>query len=126
MPLVFRSNVGFTLVEVLVAVVIVGVGIGALAGSSALVTRMIGRGRVESRAAQLAASRMEQLRLAAGSTAPRCSSVAFADGGPFSTQQVTERWEVDPTGAARQMRVIVSYPVPGGTHADTLQTRIDC
>jgi Tfp pilus assembly protein PilV len=126
MPLVLRCKVGFTLVEVMVAVVVVIVGIGALAGSSALVTRMIGRGRVESRAAQLAESRIEQLRLTAGSTAPRCASVAFSSGGPVLTQPVTERWEVAPVGVVRQVRVIVSYPIPGGTHADTLQTRIDC
>jgi prepilin-type N-terminal cleavage/methylation domain-containing protein len=126
MRLVLRSSRGLTLVEVMIAVVIVGVGISALAGSSALVTRMIGRGRIESRAAQLAASRMEQLRLAAGSTKPRCTSVAFADGGPLSTQSVTERWELAPAGAVRHASVIVSYPIPGGTHADTLQTRIDC
>jgi prepilin-type N-terminal cleavage/methylation domain-containing protein len=125
MRLVLRSSAGLTLVEVTVAVVILGVGISALAGSFALVTRMIGRGRVQSRAALLAASRMEQLRLAAGST-PRCISVAFADGGPLSTQSVTERWELGPAGAVRQVRVIVSYPVPGGAHVDTLQTRIDC
>lgn len=126
MRLVLRSSTGLTLVEVMVAVVILGVGISALAGSFALVTRMIGRGRVQSRAALLAASRMEQLRLAAGSTAPRCISVAFADGGPLSTQSVTERWELGPAGAVRQVRVIVSYPVPGGAHVDTLETRIDC
>jgi len=126
MRLALRCSDGLTLVEVMVAVVIVGIGIGALAGSSALVTRMIGRGRIQSRAAQVAASRMEQLRHEAGSTAPRCTSVAFGDGGPLSTQGVTERWEVGSAGAIRQVRVIVSFPIPGGTHADTLQTRIDC
>jgi prepilin-type N-terminal cleavage/methylation domain-containing protein len=126
MRLALRCSDGLTLVEVMVAVVIVGIGIGALAGSFALVTRMIGRGRVQSRAAQVAASRMEQLRHAAGSTAPRCTSVAFADGGPLSTQGVIERWEVGSTGAIRQVLVTVSYPVPGGAHPDTLQTRIDC
>jgi prepilin-type N-terminal cleavage/methylation domain-containing protein len=123
---VLRSGSGLTLVEVMVAIVIVGVGIGGLAGSFALVTRMIGRGRVQSRAAQLATNRMEQLRLAATSTWPRCAAIGFAGGGPLSSRAVTERWEVSSGGAIRQVRVIVSYPIPGGTHADTLETRIDC
>jgi prepilin-type N-terminal cleavage/methylation domain-containing protein len=126
MRLVLRSSRGLTLVEVMVAIVIVGAGIGGMAGSFALVTRMIGRGRVQGRAAQLAKSRIEQLRLLAGSTSPRCTAVALSSGGPLSTRAVTERWEVGSAGAIRQVRVIVSYPVTGGMHADTLQTRIDC
>ncbi len=126
MRLVLRSSRGLTLVEVMVAIVIVGAGIGGMAGSFALVTRMIGRGRVQGRAAQLAKSRIEQLRLLAGSTSSRCTAVALAGGGPLSTGAVTERWEVGSAAAIRQVRVIVSYPVTGGLHADTLQTRIDC
>ncbi|MBA3344628.1 MAG: prepilin-type N-terminal cleavage/methylation domain-containing protein, partial [Gemmatimonadales bacterium] len=40
-----RAPAGFTLVEVLVAVVVLGVGIVALAGASAMATRMIGQGQ---------------------------------------------------------------------------------
>jgi hypothetical protein len=86
----------------------------------------LGRGKLQSRAAQLAANRMEQLRLVAGSTVPRCIAAGFGDGGPLSTQGITERWEVGSGGAIRQVRVIVSYPIPGGSHADTFHTRIDC
>jgi prepilin-type N-terminal cleavage/methylation domain-containing protein len=126
MRLVLRSVSGLTLVEVMIAIVVVAVGLGGLAGSLGLVTRMVGRGRVQSRAAQLAANRMEQLRLLAASTWPRCAAIGFASGGPLSSRAVTEWWEVSSAGAMRQVRVIVSYPIPGGTHADTLETRIDC
>lgn len=121
-----QSRAGLTLVEVMVAVVVLAIGVCGLVGSFALAARMTGRGRVESRVAQVAAGRMELLRLAAGSTTPRCASGSFAAGGPLSTQTVTERWEVTPTGPVRQVRVIVSYPIPGGAHTDTLETRIDC
>jgi prepilin-type N-terminal cleavage/methylation domain-containing protein len=126
MRLLLRSSTGLTLLEVMVAVVVLGVGIAALAGSFALVTRMVARGRVQGRATQLAASRVEQLRLRAASTTPRCGSTGFAGGGPLTTGAVTEQWEVGAGGASRVVRVIVSYPVSGGTHTDTLQTRIDC
>jgi prepilin-type N-terminal cleavage/methylation domain-containing protein len=53
-----RTSPGLTLVEVLIAIVVLGIGVTALASSSGMVTRMIGRGKVETRAAQAAASRM--------------------------------------------------------------------
>ena len=48
------SERGFTLVEVLIAVVVLGIGVTALVGSSALVTRMVGRGASETKAAEAA------------------------------------------------------------------------
>ena len=45
-----RSTAGFTIAEVLVAIVVLSVGVVAMPGSSALVTRMIGRGQRATRA----------------------------------------------------------------------------
>jgi prepilin-type N-terminal cleavage/methylation domain-containing protein len=126
MHLVARSQSGLTLIEAMVAVTLLGIGLGALAGSSALVTRMIGRGAIESRAAEVAENRVEQLRAAAGSTTPRCTSPALTGGGPVSSRQVTERWDVVPLGMVRDVKVIVSYATPRGTHTDTLSSRVDC
>jgi type IV pilus assembly protein PilV len=120
-----RSESGFTLVEVLVAVVVLGVGITALVGSSVMVTRMIGRGQMETRAAQLASKRLETLRRIANSTSPRCTAGAFANGGPITSQGVTESWQL--TGATpRTVSVTVSYMTARGTHTDVLTTRIWC
>jgi prepilin-type N-terminal cleavage/methylation domain-containing protein len=66
-----QARSGFTIIEVLVAVTILAVGVVALAGSSAAVTRMIGRGKIDTRAAQLATQQVEAMRLAAYSTTPR-------------------------------------------------------
>ena len=120
-----RTESGFTLVEVLVAVVVLGVGITALVGSSAMVTRMIGRGQMETRAAQLASRRLENLRRVAYSTSPKCTSGGFANGGPLTSQGVTESWRI--TGATpRTVTVTVSYRTVRGTHTDALTTRIWC
>src|SRR3954471_24365187 len=70
-----KSQVGFTIVEVLVAIIILGVGVSAMAGSAAMVTRMIGEGKQATRMASVASQRMEALRLAAYSTVPRCTAV---------------------------------------------------
>ena len=120
-----RNRQGFTLVEVLVAVVVLGIGITALVGSSAMVTRMIGRGQMETRAAQLASRRLETLRREAYSTSPRCTSGGFASGGPSTSQGVTESWQL--TGAnPRTLTVTVSYKTAHGTHSNVISTLIKC
>lgn len=121
-----RSSSGFTLVEVLVAIVVLGVGIVALVGSSAMVTRMIGRGKVETRAAQVASRRLETLRLAAYSTSPRCTAAGFISGGPATTSGVTESWVVPVAGKVRSVQVNVTYRTVQGTRTASLQTRIEC
>src|SRR5215210_1850409 len=104
-----HTRAGFTLVEVLVAVVVLGIGILALTGSTAMVTRMIGRGKAETHAAFLASRRVELLRLAAASTAPPCASPSFGGGGPHFTAGFSESWTVAPAGKVRRVRVVVSY-----------------
>ena len=121
-----RSASGFTLAEVLVAIVVLGIGIVALVGSSAMVTRMIGRGKVETRAAQTASRRIEKLRLAAYSTTPRCTAASFANGGPVTTNGVTESWTVPVAGKVRSVQVNVTYRTVRGARTASLQTRIEC
>ena len=121
-----HAPAGFTMVEVLVAVVVLGVGIVALAGSSALVTRMIGQGRTSTRAAQVASSRMEALRAAAYSTSPPCTSPAFASGGPVTSEGITAAWVAPATGIARSVSITVSYLTPRGTRLHQLRTVLPC
>lgn len=117
---------GFTLVEVLVAIVVLGIGIIAMAGSSSSITRMIGRGKMETRAAVAASRRMEMLRLAAGSTSPACTHPAFATGGPVFSSGVTESWDVPASGKVRHVRVRVTYLTVRGPRTATLETRVAC
>ena len=121
-----RTPAGFSLVEVLVAVVVLGVGVTALVGSSAMVTRMIGRGKVETHAAQVASRRVETLRVAAYSATPRCSSAGFASGGPVTTDGFTESWTVPAAGKVRAIAVNVTYRTVRGPRTASLQTRIEC
>jgi prepilin-type N-terminal cleavage/methylation domain-containing protein len=121
-----RDRSGFTLVEVLIAVVVLGIGVVALAGSSATVTRMVGRGKQETRAAQVAARRIETLRLAGLSTSPRCTAGTFANGGPQVTDGITESWIVPAAGDLRTISVTVTHPTVKGTHTDVLTTTIEC
>jgi Tfp pilus assembly protein PilV len=121
-----RSSSGFTITEVLLATVLLAIGIVALAGGSGLVTRMIGRGKVETRAAQIASRRMEALRLAASSSVPRCTAREFASGGPVLAGNITESWLVPASGRLRRVRVTVSYLTVRGLRSAALETGIEC
>jgi prepilin-type N-terminal cleavage/methylation domain-containing protein len=121
-----RSTSGFTIVEVLVAIIVLSIGLIALVGSSAMVTRMIGRGKVETRVAQAASQRIEALRLAAYSTSPRCTAGAFANGGPITSNGLTESWTVPAAGKVRNVQVNITYRTVRGTRTANLQTRIEC
>jgi Tfp pilus assembly protein PilV len=117
---------GFTLVEALVAVVVLGVGIIALVSASASITRMIGRGKMETRAAQVASNRMAILRSAAWSTSPRCQSTALVSGGPVLSGGVTERWEVSAPDSVRQVTISVTYLTVRGLRTAKLESSIAC
>lgn len=81
----------FTLLEVLVALVLLSVGILGVSTSAALVSRMIGDGARLTLAATVATARLEQLR------AIPCAS---ATAGAAVTRGVEERWSVAPMGGA--------------------------
>jgi prepilin-type N-terminal cleavage/methylation domain-containing protein len=121
-----QARSGFTIIEVLVAVTILAVGVVAMAGSAAAVTRMIGRGKMDTRAAQLATQQAEALRLMAYSTTPRCT--ALANGGPVTTDHVTLSWTVAvaATGTGRDVNVSASYATVRGVRTEVLTTYIEC
>ncbi|HEU4649714.1 MAG TPA: type II secretion system protein [Gemmatimonadales bacterium] len=120
---------GFTVVEVIVAMLILCTGIAALVGSSALVTRQLGRSRSIDRATQMAVRRLEALRAAASHRmAPgrgRCQHPSFA-GGTDAVPGMREEWSVAPGGALRTASVVVTYTRTGGTSEVALHTRIAC
>src|SRR5256886_16370749 len=58
-----KREQGFTIVEVIVAILVLTVGLLALVTSAALVTRMIGRGQRSAVSAQYAQRRLEMLRV---------------------------------------------------------------
>jgi Tfp pilus assembly protein PilV len=115
-----------TLVEVLVALIVLGVGVLALSGSSSTITRMIGRGKQETHAAMAASRRVEMLRQAAYSTSPRCTAPEFASGGPVIEDVLAQSWTVPSTGLVRRVRVTVSYFTVHGIRSVVLETAVAC
>lgn len=84
---------GFTLVELMVAIIILAIGILGLAGTSAVITRQIGSASRQTIAASIAQSRFDSL------SSINCAGLAPAGGttsGVFTSPRgVTERWRVN-------------------------------
>jgi prepilin-type N-terminal cleavage/methylation domain-containing protein len=117
---------GFTVAEVVVAVVVLSVGLLALAGSAALASRMVGMGQQATRVGQTAAARVERLRQVASSTVPACSAPAWrSDSGRGGG--VSEIWEIlDHVGTARWVMIVLRSRRPGGIGSDTVLTAVLC
>lgn len=108
---------GFSLVEVMLAVVILTVGILALAGTSARVVKLISQGGRMGGSSLVAEGRFEILRATA------CASLASGSTveGPY-----TIRWTVTTTGNLRAVGVTVSYVAGGTTRTDSYSTTLSC
>jgi prepilin-type N-terminal cleavage/methylation domain-containing protein len=117
---------GFTLIEVMVAVVILSVGLLALAGSTANVSRMVGSGNRATVASQVATRRLENLRQVAYSTTPACTSSALVGGTAAFGSGVSETWSVTGSGNTRQVLVAVTYARVGRSATDTVSTLLRC
>src|SRR5687768_4166543 len=96
---------GFTLVETLVALVLVQFGLLALAAASALAARELAVASRAARARDVARERIELLRPAA------CAG--DAQGSRFSLE-LTEHWSVRGTPGYRIVRDSISYKLPAG------------
>lgn len=117
---------GFTLVEVIVAIVILSIGLLALAGATANVSKMAGYGKWATAASQVAVMRLEAIRQVAYSTTPACTSAALVGGGPVSYNGMTESWRIVGTGSTRVVEVVVSYPRASRVVTDSVTTILRC
>jgi prepilin-type N-terminal cleavage/methylation domain-containing protein len=121
---------GYTIVEVIVAMMVLTVGLLGLVTSSALVTRMIGRGQRSAVAASYAARRLEMLRATVCySTSVQSSigpDVLMRGGNPLDTL----KWAITqaPNSTINWSILLTSkYPTARGKwRTDTLETEVSC
>jgi prepilin-type N-terminal cleavage/methylation domain-containing protein len=96
---------GFTVMELIVAIVILSIGLLGLAATSGIVMRLIGGGTHQTVAANVALARFEQLR------ALSCGRMT---GGAAINRNVREVWTVTPVGpvavpTAMDVRLTITY-----------------
>lgn len=116
---------GFTIIEVMIALVILAVGVLALLGASGMVTRMIGAGRHSTAAVEVATQRLESLRRIAHSSTPPCTHADFSSG-TAAGQGYTEAWTVSVTGQLGTVADTVTYATTRGNRTVGLETRVLC
>jgi Tfp pilus assembly protein PilV len=97
---------GFTLIETIVALVLLEIGMLALAAFSAVAARELAVVHRSIRAQSLARNRVEHLSAMACSNAASGETIA----GGF-----IERWDVGISGDRRAIRVTVEFAVPPGS-----------
>lgn len=112
-----RRRLGFTLVELLVALLLVEVGLLSLTGTTLALIRE--RSAVRARAAAIRAASNRLQILAAGP----CEAASGAASGPSA---IREMWDVQLVpNAVRELRDSVVYGADSG-HAIVLRTRLPC
>jgi hypothetical protein len=110
---------------------ILGIGITALAGGSALVTRQVTRGRVVTVASQLAEQKLDSLRMLANQpngAGNRCTHAGLVGGGPSTVRGVTLTWTVANGAVAktRDLSVVAAYNTLRGVRNVTFNTTVGC
>jgi type II secretion system protein I len=112
------SRSGFTLIELMVALMVFVVGVLAVASSSTVVMTMVGGSQRRTIAAVVAETRFERLRA--------MSCTAHANGNA-TTRGVRETWTVVPLVYADDVTVAVTFASCGGrVTSQTYRTYIPC
>ena len=115
-----RAGQGFTLVEVIVAIVLLGVGMMGLAALSTTVTRANVQSSSLTAATALAQERAERLRMEDYDAIASGNDARVVDGVTY-----TRTWTVtanDPAPGLKTVAVAVSWTARGATHTTRLTT----
>ena len=106
---------GFSLVDALIASVILATGIGSLAQLFVTASRTALVAAQTTTAATLAAQKIEELR---------SLPWGAARGGEDRLAEYTRRWSVEPLAAHAANAIVIHVSVtPGGAHVATLRAR---
>ena len=109
---------GFTLIELMVAMMLFTVGVLATMSSAAAVMKMMGGSQRLTIASTVAEARFERLR---------AQSCTQHTNGSATTRGVRESWTVIPLVQADDVTVMVTYPAGGGrVVSQTYKTYVPC
>lgn len=121
-----KTNKGFTIIEVIIAIVVLTVGLLGLVTTAALVTRMIARGQRSSTASAFAQRRLERLRPAACIAAQRVGGTDTLYRG--SQWVAINRWAFTDVGNNNyQLKIhTLSKTIKNQVRTDSTETTIPC
>ena len=120
-PVPRRATVraGFTLVELVVAILVLTVGLLGLASTAAVVTRQMGSAAQQTIAAQTAQSRFEKLR-------SNYNCAALSGGSATAAKNVTETWTVTNGSGVVTIKDSVVYRVRGKKKFQVYRSMLPC
>jgi prepilin-type N-terminal cleavage/methylation domain-containing protein len=111
------SRRGYTVVELIVAIMIFTIGLLAMAGTASLIMMTIAGSRTRTVGAAVAESRFEQLR------AQTCTAHT---GGTAVTRGVREDWSVIPIARADDVIVVITMVTNHRTRTQTFKSYLPC
>ena len=115
-----KKQDGFTVIEVIIAIVILSIGLLGLTATAASVTRMVAQGQRYNNASALANQRFEKIR------GQRCSTMA---GGSAVQGAYSISWTVTSVSGGRGRDIAVTVVSPTGrygTRTDNFTTTVPC
>jgi prepilin-type N-terminal cleavage/methylation domain-containing protein len=115
---------GFTIVEVLIAIIMLSIGVLALASSAGGITRMLSNGQRKTRSYAMAASLVDSLRRVAKS---HCTNLPASGSG--TQTGISTTWTVGSIGSTNTthlVTVLMSYRVGPFVKGDTLVANLYC
>lgn len=121
-----RNEGGFTILEIMIAVVILMVGVLGLVMTAALTTRMMGRANRAQQAAAYASKRMEMMRVSACVAGQRNAGVDTLYRG--SAMIAYNTWDYADMGSqSYRLRVITQWETAKNQmKSDTLEQGVPC
>ena len=121
-----RNERGFTIIEIIIAIIVLTVGLLGLVTTGALVTRMIARGQRSASAAAFASRRLERLRNAACIDAQRSAGSDTLYRG--STWVAFNNWTFTDAGNRNfRLKIVTTYKTQQNrVRSDSSETTIPC
>jgi type IV pilus modification protein PilV len=121
-----RTEQGFTIVEVLIAIIMLSIGVLALSSSAGSVTRMMDSGRNRTTAAGLAQSVLDSLRGKAFNATPQCNGLANGNLGISPELGFATSWTVTRNGQAADITVTVVYQTGRAPKSESVTSTLYC
>ena len=112
-----KSRAGFTIVELIVAMMVFAVGVLGLAATAASVTRLMGGARRQTIAANIAQSRLEKLR------ASPCGTLT---SGADTVRGVINKWTVQAVTRGVNVTDTLFYTSAQGGSTRVYKTTLPC